>query len=137
LCPLGLKNIDLWVKGCYVFAHFMYSKFLFLLFDFDKRLLGRIILYLHHGFYFVIFVCPHGRFSNLHYYNINKSIKLVYVYDDKKRSIAYSLDLEGGRKSFRVAYIVIWATVWWQLVIFLLPFFSLSYLNIHAELWQI
>jgi hypothetical protein len=42
-------------------------------------LLGRIFLYLHHGFYFVIFVCPHGRFSNLHYYNINKSIKLVYV----------------------------------------------------------
>jgi hypothetical protein len=32
-------------------------------------------LYLHHGF-LVIFVC---RFSHLNYYNINKSIKLIYT----------------------------------------------------------
>jgi hypothetical protein len=36
LCPSHLRNIDLGVRGFYVFAHFMYTNISLLPFDFDK-----------------------------------------------------------------------------------------------------
>jgi len=56
----------------------MYSKILLLPFDFNNlKVVERVFLYLHHGFFCNIHM-PYGYFSNFHYYNINKLVKLAY-----------------------------------------------------------
>jgi len=103
---------------------------------------------LHYGFFCNIFT-PYGYFSNFHYYNINKLVKLAMctrviildyirvaresMYIDQKRPITYSPNAESGNASFRVTHVIIWAAIQRRLIFFLIPFFSLFHASIYVQ----
>jgi hypothetical protein len=119
-------------------------------------MLGRVFLYLHHGF-LVIFVC---RFSHLNYYNINKSIKLIYTCHAHVGTLLPSALFGWCVKSYtmvkkgwssihpiwkvaahllgrRVLSSERWFGNDWSVYSSLSLSLSLSCLGIHVELWQI
>jgi hypothetical protein len=57
-----MRNIDLWVRGCYVFAHFMYNKILLLPFDFNKLKAALEGIFVFASWFFYNICMPLGFF---------------------------------------------------------------------------